>query len=132
MVHFENDYKEGTKAQNEIFPIIEDYFGNNIKQNPNQYDKYDYTNDDAEFEVKTRKNKKTAYSTTMLTCNKVVDTDKEIVFIFNYTDEICWIQYDKELFDTFQKQMFSRAQIAEDEKMHYYIPINLLETIKVK
>ena len=133
MVHYENDYKFGAIQQKKIFPDIKDFFDvENIRMNDPQFAKYDYTSDDVEFEVKSRKVKKNTYSTTMLTCNKVTETEKEIVFIFNFLDEICWIQYDAVLFNTFTKTKFSRAQIEADEKDYFYIPLEYLETIKVK
>jgi hypothetical protein len=133
MVHYENDYQFGATQQKLIFPEVKDFFDvDNIKMNDPKFAKYDYTSDDAEFEVKSRKIKKNAYSTTMLTCNKVTETEKAIIFIFNFLDEICWIQYDADLFNTFTKTKFSRAQIEEDEKDYFYIPLKHLETIKVK
>ena len=82
--------------------------------------------------MKTRKNKKTAYLTTMITSNKSVMVDgKKLIFIFNFTDELCYIPFDLDEFSNFEKKMFSRANLEHDEKEHYYIPIAKLTTIKV-
>jgi hypothetical protein len=138
MVHFHDDFLKGTKAQSEILPDIQKYFADynisgEIVENVGEFAKYDYENDDAVFEVKTRFDvARDTYPTTMMTCDKVSDTKKAIIFIFNFSDEISWIQYDAELFNTFEKKAFSRAGIRSDEKDHFYIPVKLLETIKKK
>ena len=105
MVHYEGDFQKGTKAQTEIFPIVKKYFedfnlNGEIRENMDENAKYDYECDDAVFEVKTRFDvSRDTYNTTMITCNKVSDTNKSIIFIFNYTDEISWIQYEEELLE---------------------------------
>jgi hypothetical protein len=138
MVHYHEDYLKGTKAQHEIFADVVKYFADYdisgcIVENLQEYAKYDYESDDMVFEVKTRFDvARTTYKTTMMTCNKITDTKKGIIFIFNFTDEISWIQYDAELFNTFERKQFSRAGIESDEKEYFYIPVHLLETIKKK
>jgi hypothetical protein len=67
-----------------------------------------------------------------LTCNKVTDTvGKGIIFLFKVTDELCYIKYDKVLFDTFERKPFSRViKDSRDEKDYYFIPIGQLFTIQ--
>lgn len=138
MVHYKEDFKKGTKAQQEILPDVKKYFldynlEGDIKENPDTYAKYDYECDDAVFEVKTRFDiSRNTYNTTMITCDKVTEIDKAIIFIFNFSDEISWIQYDEELFKTFEKKLFSRAERVSDLKYHFYIPVQYLQTIKKK
>jgi len=138
MVHYQDDFEKGTKAQHEIFPIVKKYFSEydltgDLIENLDDNDKYDYECDDAVFEVKTRFDvDRNSYKTTLMTCNKVTETNKAIIFIFNFTDEISWIQYDEELFNTFEKKPFSRANLKRDEKDHYYIPVHHLQTIYKK
>jgi len=138
MVHYTEDYQKGTEAQHEIFQDVKDYFKDfnlegELRENPGRHDKYDYECGDAVFEVKTRFDvNRNTYKTTLMTCNKVTKTNKAIIFVFNYTDEISWIQYDEDLFNTFEKKPFSRAKIEADEKDYFYIPVEHLQTIKRK
>lgn len=138
MVHYKKDFERGTKAQREILPDVREYFRDfdlkgEIRENPERFAKYDYECDDAVFEVKTRFDvNRNTFKTTMITCNKVTETDKAIIFIFNFPDEISWIQYDEDLFNTFEKKPFSRAQIESDEEDYFYIPVEHLQTIKKK
>jgi hypothetical protein len=139
MVHYEEDAKRGKKAQKEIFPIVKKYFEDgfeiegNLKENEGDNDKYDYECDNIVFEVKTRFDiERNTFKTTMMTCNKITAINKSIIFKFNFTDEISWIEYDAELFNTFEKKPFSRAQIKADEKDYFYIPVHHLQTIHIK
>jgi hypothetical protein len=139
MVHYEKDAERGRIAQHEIFPIVKAYFTANYElegemvENLEEYDKYDYECDNAVFEVKSRFDiEKNTFKTTMMTCNKVTETEKGIFFIFNFTDQINYIIYEEELFNTFEKKMYSRAGIKTDEKDHWYIPIQHLQTIHIK
>lgn len=129
MVHFENDYRFGVANQQKILPILANYF-EGITHDDARYAKYDYYSDKCVFELKTRKNTKNKYPTTLMTCNKVVrDETREIIFLFSYTDCLCYIKYDPELFSTFEKQMYSRVKHAYDEKEYFFIPIEQLTVI---
>ena len=131
MVNFENDYLYGIQKQKEILSILRDYFGLELQETVGRWKKYDFYSDKSIFELKSRKNTKTRYPTTLLTCNKVVsESGKDLIFLFNFTDELCFIKYDEKLFSTFERRLFSRINESFDEKEYYYIPIERLTTIK--
>jgi hypothetical protein len=136
--HYKTDFERGTAAQHEIFPIVKEFFKDSnlqgeLRENPERFAKYDYECDDAVFEVKTRFDiNRNTYNTTMITCNKVTEIDKAIIFIFNFTDEISWIQYDEDIFKNFEKKLFSRAKMVSEEEDTFYIPIEHLQTIHIK
>ncbi len=127
MVNFEGDYIFGEKQQEIIKPILEKTFGSLISND--RYSKYDFENDNYYIEVKTRKNSYYTYPTTLLTCNKITNTDKTLIFIFNFTDGIYYIEYDEKIFNCFEKKMFSRINKKFDMKDYYYIPIDMLKKI---
>jgi len=130
MVHFEDDYLYGIQKQKEILPILIDYFGPDLEETKGKWTKYEFYNDKSIFELKSRKNTKTRYPTTLLTCNKVVSEDgKDLIFLFKFTDELCYIKYDSDLFSTFERRLFSRIDQTFDEKEYFYIPIECLTTI---
>ena len=131
MVNFEKDYLYGIQKQKEILPILRDYFGKDLEETLGRWKKYDFYSDKSIFELKSRKNTKTRYHTTLITCNKVVsESRKDLIFLFNFTDELCFIKYDEKLFSTFERRLFSRINESFDEKEYYYIPIERLTTIK--
>jgi hypothetical protein len=129
MVHFQKDYLVGTAKQRTILPYLEQHFGD-IIPTEERWAKFDFYNQNAIFELKSRTNKKNHYPTTLMTCNKVIDTEKDIYFVFYFTDELCYIKYDPELFSKFEKKPYSRINEQFDEKDYYFIPISNLETIK--
>jgi hypothetical protein len=131
MVHFEKCYKMGKKGESEILPILKEYFKRDIQEYPEKFSKYDFFDDIYEYECKTRRNTINRYDTTMITSNKLRD-DKPLILLFNYTDCIGYIEYNKDKFNKYQKEMFSRAGISEDEKNHVYIPISDLIIIHRK
>jgi hypothetical protein len=132
MPFYPKDYDFGIQQEIKILPILREKFGQTIVPKEDRFSRYDYYNEQAIFELKSRTNAKNKYPTTLLTCNKVVEgIDKDKYFLFNFTDQLCFIKYDSELFSTFEKKPFSRNFRKEDEKDYFYIPINFLETIKV-
>lgn len=66
-----------------------------------------------------------------MTCNKVSTKDKELFFVFNFIDELCYIRYNEEVFSTFEKKPYSRINAEYDMKDYFFIPIENLITIKV-
>jgi hypothetical protein len=88
MVNVEVDYLRGRIIQSQILPLIQEYFKNEIKENPGRFAKYDFEDAENVYELKSRTNKKDAYPTTLMTCNKITDTEKKIIFLFAFTDEL--------------------------------------------
>ena len=130
MVNYENDYIWGEKQQRRIFPILKKEW-KGIKEQ-GRWDKYDAVSMDINMEIKSRKNlRKDSWDTTLLTMNKISDTSKTNIFVFNFVfdmarnmSEIYYIEYDEEKFSKYEKKMFSRAKITSDEKEYVYIPVS--------
>jgi hypothetical protein len=129
MVNYENDYLWGEQQQQKIFSILEQKWEGLKSQE--RYSKYDAVSETIHMEIKSRKNIfKNSYPTTLLTMNKISDTTKTNIFIFNFVfdmnrdkREIYYIEYDKEKFSNYQRDMFSRANLKSDEKEYIYIPV---------
>ena len=133
MVNWENSYKYGEKKEKELLPILQEYFGKDIKRNEKgRYAKYDYTDEKVNYELKSRTNKLKQYPTTMITRNKVEanDANKDLILLFNYTDCLAYIEYEAEQFKQYTTENFSRLGATFDEKPHLYIPIEHLKIIK--
>jgi hypothetical protein len=132
MVHWKNSYKFGKAQEVRIHPIIKDFFKRDIIPTIGQYAKYDFYDEQTNYEVKSRTNAYAKYPTTMITFNKCCecDKDKELILLFNFIDGLYFIKFEEEKFKNYQKQLFSRAKIQEDEKEHIYIPITDLTLIQ--
>jgi hypothetical protein len=126
--HFPNSYTFGKKHETIVLPIISKHFQKEIKQYKEQYSKFDFFDEEYDYELKSRTNKYKTYPTTMITANKV-SGDKKKIFLFYFTDGLYFIEYNKEVFDKYELKMFSRSGL-EIPKPHFLIPIEDLIEIK--
>jgi hypothetical protein len=129
MVHYQNSYRFGKDQEAIVLPIINEYFKRGIKPYKDQYSKCDFYDDEYEYELKSRTCFLRTYPSTMITANKM-NSNKSLILLFNFRDCLAYIEYDIDRFSKYPNTMFSRAGIAEDEKLHYYIPIEDLVIIK--
>lgn len=135
---FKNDMDFGLNQEVEVLDLIKETFCKtlgesdiiNTKEIYDSYCPYDYegTTKKTIFEMKSRRNKKNQYPTTIIPCSKISQDGRKQIFIFNFTDACCYIEYNKELFDTFNKKMVSTQRYGKVDypKNHYEIPVNLL------
>lgn len=137
---FKEDYITGTQSEDKHLNIIGGAFNNTfIKQKKNSI--FDFASDcnTVYVELKTRSNNYNAYPTTLIPANKVkvaeANPSKTYYFCFAFTDGLYYIEYSKEVFDTFECKPFRRRQrIDFNDKVaeYYYIPIDKLTEINYK
>ena len=134
MPFYRKEYEEGRKSELDVLPIIANYFGRELKTYPEVYAKYDYHDSNTNYELKSRRFQFDKYPTTMITLDKTANTesDKDLIFIFNFTDKITYIKYDKEKFAKYEVKEFSRWDRQDKPKQHLYIPITDLTLICAK
>ncbi len=133
--NYKQDNSFGLNEENLILPILEKYFKESISKSINKYEKWDGASETTLYEIKSRTNKHNAFNDTIIGANKILETNKTQIFIFNFIDGIYYIKYDKSLFDTFPNSPFIRNQredIVDTIKQYYYIPINKLTLIERK
>jgi hypothetical protein len=123
------DNKRGLLDQKKLLPVIKEFFNKDIKEIENKYSAFDYECDDCYYELKTRTNTKDKYPTTLIGVNKL-DTKKDLILIFKYTDCLTYINYDKTLFDTFEIKKFDRNAKASNKSDYIYIPVEHLKIIE--
>lgn len=129
---FTEDYAFGTQKEDDITITLNNFFNDELVKPENKKSKYDFKGKETYYEVKSRTNSYNQYPTTMIAQNKIF-TDNQI-FVFNFTDGIYYIKYDKEIFDTFERKPFKRAgrpDIKTFESLYIYIPIEQLTKIKI-
>ena len=132
-----NDLAFGLSKEN-IETILNSNFGDEFKNTKELYNDEYYPYDfeglttGTSVEMKSRRNTKTAYPTTIIPTHKVRDTDKKQIFVFNFTNEMCYIEYSKEVFDKYEKKMITtyRQGKVDIPKPHFLIPITHLKTLK--
>ena len=129
---YNNDYNFGKMKEAEALSMIQNYFNDDsIYQTTERYNPYDYIGRDAVYDIKSRTNTYNRYPTTLLKCYHLdkKPADKDLIFLFYFTDGLYYIKYDKKLFDTFQinelKRGFRVGKVDLHE-LHLLIPINNL------
>lgn len=129
---FQNDYNFGKAAELESLPIIIKYFNDDsIYHTPQQFHPFDFIGTNEVFDIKTRRKTYNAYPTTLLKSYHInkKPTNKDLIFLFKFTDGLYYIKYDTELFKTFDNQNIVRGErngIIDVKEIHIMIPINLL------
>lgn len=131
---FENDLNFGLDNEKDFIPLIEQYIKGeynilNTKDLYNdEYCYYDFESPLSIFELKSRRNTKHKYPTTIIPKHKIISTTKNHYLIFKFTDKICYIKYDNEKFKTFKTRYIkvNRTDKYDKPTLHYEIPINEL------
>jgi hypothetical protein len=126
---YEADYNLGKKNEPIILPKLKTYFQDDgIVAYEERFSKNDFIGTNGvQYELKSRRNQKTKYSTTLLACNKVIASAEQI-FVWSFTDKNCYLKKDMELFKTFKTEYYNdcREGRGEPPKLHYLIPITCL------
>ncbi len=124
----------GLAKQAELFDTINTFFGGDLKETTYKYAKYDFYSDNCIYELKSRKCKLEDYKETLLPFSKIIKGKNKQIFIFNFENGLYYIEYSKELFDTFDVRPFKRNSLFDKdftEKPYIYIPTNKLSKIIV-
>tara|TARA_R110002124_G_scaffold5940_1_gene36889 strand:+ start:496 stop:996 length:501 start_codon:yes stop_codon:yes gene_type:complete len=132
-----NDLKFGIAREIEVLDICRKYFKDDSIKNTkeiynDEYCVYDYEGENGtSYEVKSRRNTKSKYETTLIPVHKIRKTDNKQNFVFNFTDACCYITYDEALFKTFVigNVYCSRQGDTTKGVPHYHIPVGKLITI---
>jgi hypothetical protein len=131
----QNDLEFGNNAELTLQDKFEKQFECKLNQTPPKH-LFDFVNEEKKImlELKTRRNTKNQYNTTMVGYNKIVEAQRlkqegwNVYFVFYFTDDICFYE-----FDTIQENWIDRGGRRDrgrpEYKQYYYIPINLLHTI---
>tara|TARA_R110000868_G_scaffold396380_2_gene668550 strand:+ start:232 stop:669 length:438 start_codon:yes stop_codon:yes gene_type:complete len=97
-----------------------------------KYCKWDFENAEGrKAENKGRRIASTAWKTTILPHHKVTANTKEgDLFTFSFTDGVMYIEYKKELFDSFATKLMNVVRAGKYDQPnnpHFEIPISLLK-----
>jgi hypothetical protein len=138
MRSLKEDKQLGEQSELKHKELFNTYFNDKFKKLSN-YHPLDFEGDKIFLEVKTRLNTYNQYPTTLIPESKIKFSkkqNKETYYIFIFTDDIYYIKYDDNLFNTFDIKPFKRPdRVDYSDKLqnYYYIPIiNLSKLIYVK
>jgi hypothetical protein len=101
-----------------------------LEKTTDPYAKWDFegTTNGTLFEMKSRRNTKFFYPTTVLPVHKIMRTDKTQVFVFHFKDKTCYIEYDRQVFSKFTKKIGQtfRDGRYDPPQEQFEIPVELL------
>ena len=135
-----SDLAFGTKSEISNTELLQDYLETTLERRGGYY-VMDYVNPSKTIyvELKTRRIRHDQYDTALIGLNKVMacqNPDIKYYFAYCYLDGLYVIQYDKELFDTFEIQKDylrgAREGIVDIAQSVVHIPTNLLTKIEPK
>ena len=126
----------GVKQENDLQLILQEKYHLELNKT-SYYCKFDFTSNDAIFEIKSRRCKSTQYPTTMIQQSKItkglehLDKGKQVYLVFNFTDKILVHTMKKDYNYTFSNG--GRCDRGRPEFQQYcYLPISDCECIKIK
>jgi hypothetical protein len=145
MKSFVIDNKFGIECESRVLEILNKNFklDSNIQKSRSVFSSYDFYSTKYFYELKSRNNKYAEYYTTLISEKKIKDNivkgqDENgkqkygLILLFNFTDGLYYIEYEPELFSTFELKMFkrnTRLDYKDKEQMYYHIPIKYLQKI---
>jgi len=127
-----DDLNYGSKFENELFEILKEKY-NDVKFCKSNFE-FDYIADNCYIELKSRRNTKNKYPTTMIGLNKIKLAKKlfneghKIYFYFHFTDGFYFYKYSPD--DNFDVCNGGRCDRGKYEyKKYVYIPVCYLQNI---
>ncbi len=130
---YEKDYEFGKECEKKIFPIIKDFFDDEIKESTYRYCTYDFKGTKNNYELKSRNNKHNTFNDTMISKYKIDNLKGNTIFLFNFIDGLFYIKYDKDEFKNFKLENFvrnRRVDYNDIKQLYYFIPIDKLKFIQ--
>jgi len=124
------EYNFGKQSQQDNLELLKQLVPNIVEIEDTFYP-FDFRDEDNSIfiELKTRRNNKDKYPTTMVPYSKIlkIEEGNTYYFAFKFTDGLYYIKYEKDLFDTFEIKVGGRNDRGIPEYNDYvYIPVELL------
>jgi len=130
---FNRDYEFGRQSETTVLDTLKTFFNDStIVPSTDKFDRYDFIGAGCKYELKTRRLTRNRFATTMLPLGKLLsETPENNIFLFQFTDGLYYIRYDKKTFSTFNVAPFCRQDRSgfDAEQDYIYIPVNLLTKI---
>jgi hypothetical protein len=137
MATFASDYSFGTQSELTNHKVIEGFFKTPLERVGGMAI-FDFVNKGKTVyaDLKTRRIPHNMYPTAIIGGNKIeyaqANPNSDYWFIYQYTDGMYAIQYEKELFDTFEKRDYQRGERSDYNRGSqncYFIPHEHLKKI---
>jgi hypothetical protein len=129
-----NDIEMGLSKEPIVINLLQEYFKEEIKDTKELgvYCPYDAYSVNTKYEIKSRRCRFETYDTTIIGVHKT-KTEGRLVFVFNFVNGLYYIEYNKELFSTFDIAPITvyRKGSRPTPTPHFKIPTHLLRQIVI-
>ena len=121
------DLTYGLEKEQDIMTTLSKFFEKDLKKTTDHYCPFDFEDEEKtiSIELKSRRNCHNTYPTTLIPVHKITDDTKNLYFVFQFTNGVYFIKYEKEVFDKFNT-CYITARERTRGAMHYLIPVELL------
>lgn len=130
----QEDLNFGKNKEDEIFDVVKHHFNLPLLKKRSVYSIIDFSDNNNYLELKSRRCKYEDYDTSIIGHNKIIYADKlnkNVYFLFYFTDGLYYIKYNKKLFDQFEiKNEYIFRDGKKENKINCHIPINKLILIQ--
>ncbi len=131
-----NDLQYGLDKEDFLFSQLKSAFGEDLCKTSNMC-RWDFESDYVLVELKSRRNKYSAYPSTMISKGKIdamlsksSKSNKQSFCVFNFTDDVYFIEITPSIIDKFEIRQGGRCDRGRAEfNQYYYIPIELLSPL---
>ena len=123
------DLAFGLPKEDPVIDKLRKHFEEEITKSVYQYCPHDGFNKTTEYEIKSRRNRYNQYPTTIIPVSKIRNMKRDrLVFVFNFTDGLYYIEYDKEIFGKYEIKMVEAVRkrsgvVGKTLEPHFFIPI---------
>lgn len=124
------EYDWGIKKELECLPFISEVL-DDVIHNKETYNDFDYYTDTYDIELKSRRNKKDTYSTTITTKikrDKAIKSKKKVLWIFNFTDGLYYLNYEDHK-DTLNNLPVEKFFTRNGIRYNIEIPVSILSPL---
>jgi len=127
-IKYSNDINLGSQNELDMLPFFKNAFNDESIEMLDKYNNFDYKGDNKYIELKTRRNAKNTYPTTMIGKNKIDKAktlNEDVYFVFKFTDGIFYYKFNKD--DQLTTQLGGRKDRGCCEIKDYcFIDVNKL------
>ena len=134
MTSLSHDLAFGINEEANKHPFLEEVFGEKLERQTG-FASMDYKGSTIYVELKTRRINHDRYPTALISASKVDFCEKsnaDCYFVYQYTDGIFYVKYDKALFATFWTDKYTRTEspdMVAREKDTTFIPVKYLKPL---
>jgi len=131
------DLAFGLPKEDPVLEKLRLHFEEEIAKSTYQYCPHDGFSKTTEYEIKSRRNRYNQYPTTIIPCSKIRNMKRDrLVFVFNFTDGLYYIEYNQEKFAKYEIKMVEAVRkrngiVGRNEEPHFFIPIIALTRINI-